>query len=111
MRPAINELATYELCFGNAINVNSLNGYNIKTSGFTVNGIAGTVYMSDIPDADRSKGRLILFKLIASNQVAVVRNNIGEIDYKKGEINIFSYHNYIYFYFWRSRDRPGKLYS
>ena len=40
MRPAINELATYELCFGNAINVNSLNGYNIKTSGFTVNGIA-----------------------------------------------------------------------
>jgi len=88
MRPAINELATYELCFGNAINVNSLNGYNIKSSGFTVNGIAGTVYMSDIPDADRSKGRLILFKLIASNQVAVVRNNIGEIDYKKGEINI-----------------------
>ena len=86
LRPALNDLATYELCYGNAFNVNSLNGYNIKSSGFTVSGINGTVYLSDIPNADRKSGRVILFKLLASNQVAVVRNNIGTIDYTKGEI-------------------------
>ena len=86
LRPALNDLATYELCYGNAFNVNSLNGYNIKSSGFTVSGISGTVYLSDIPNADRKSGRVILFKLLASNQVAVVRNSIGTIDYTKGEI-------------------------
>ena len=86
LRPALNDLATYELCYGNAFNVNSLNGYNIKSSGFTVSGISGTVYLSDIPNPDRKSGRVILFKLLASNQVAVVRNNIGTIDYTKGEI-------------------------
>ena len=86
MRPALGDLATYELCYGNAFNVNSLNGYNIKSSGFTVSGISGTVYLSDIPNPDRKSGRVILFKLLASNQVAVVRNNIGTIDYTKGEI-------------------------
>ncbi len=88
LRPALNDLATYELCYGNAFNVNSLNGYNIKSSGFTVSGISGTVYLSDIPNPDRKTGRIIIFKLLASNQVAVVRNNVGTIDYARGEILI-----------------------
>ena len=88
LRPALSDLATYELCYGNAFNVNSLTGYNIKSSGFTISGIAGTVYLSDIPNADRKTGRLIVFKLLASNQVAVVRNNVGTIDYARGEVLI-----------------------
>jgi len=88
MRPALADLATYELCFGNAFNVNSLNGFNIKSSGFSVSGVSGTVYLSDIPNADRKTGRLILFKLLASNQVAIVKNNIGSIEYTRGEILI-----------------------
>ena len=88
MRPALSDLATYELCYGNAFNVNSLNGYNIKSSGFSVSGISGTVYISDIPNPDRKTGRLILFKLLSSNQVAIIRNNIGTIEYTKGEILI-----------------------
>jgi hypothetical protein len=86
LRPAIGDLATYELCYGNAFNVNSLNGYNIKSSGFSVSGISGTVYISDIPNADRRTGRIVLFKLLSSNQVAIIRNNIGSIEYGKGEI-------------------------
>ena len=86
LRPAIGDLATYELCYGNAFNVNSLNGYNIKSSGFSVSGISGTVYISDIPNADRRTGRIVLFKLLSSNQVAIIRNNIGSIEYSKGEI-------------------------
>ena len=88
LRPALAELATYEFCYGNAFNVNSLNGYNIKSSGFSVSGISGTVYLSDIPNPDRKTGRLILFKLLSSNQVAIIRNNIGTIEYTKGEILI-----------------------
>ena len=88
LRAATAQLATYELCYGNAFNVNSLNGYNIKSSGFTVSGISGTVYLSDVPNADRKTGRLILFKLLSSNQVAIIRNNIGSIDYARGEIFI-----------------------
>ena len=86
MRPALSDLATYELCYGNAFNVNSLNGYNIKSSGFTISGVSGTVYLSDIPNPDRKTGRIILFKLLSSNQVAIIRNNIGSIEYTKGEI-------------------------
>ena len=86
MRPALADLATYELCYGNAFNVNSLNGYNIKSSGFTISGVSGTVYLSDIPNPDRKTGRIILFKLLSSNQVAIIRNNIGSIEYTKGEI-------------------------
>ena len=82
------DLATYELCYGNAFNVNSLNGYNIKSSGFSISGVSGTVYLSDIPNPDRKTGRLVVFKLLASNQVAVVRNNVGTIDYARGEILI-----------------------
>ena len=88
LRAATAQLATYELCYGNAFNVNSLTGYNIKSSGFTVSGISGTVYLSDIPNADRKTGRLILFKLLSSNQVAIIRNNIGSVDYARGEIFI-----------------------
>ena len=86
MRPALADLATYELCYGNAFNVNSLNGYNIKSSRFTISGVSGTVYLSDIPNPDRKTGRIILFKLLSSNQVAIIRNNIGSIEYTKGEI-------------------------
>ena len=88
LRPALADLATYEFCYGNAFNVNSLNGFNIKSSGFSVSGISGTVYISDIPNPDRRTGRLILFKLLSSNQVAIIRNNIGTIEYTKGEILI-----------------------
>ena len=88
LRAAIGQLASYELCYGNAFNVNSLSGYNIKSSGFSVSGVSGTVYLSDIPNADRKTGRIILFKLLSSNQVAIIRNNIGTIDYQKGEVFI-----------------------
>ena len=88
LRAAVNQLATYELCYGNAFNVNSLSGVNIKSSGFTASGVSGTVYISDIPAPDRKTGRIILFKLLSSNQVAIIKNNIGTIDYERGEIFI-----------------------
>jgi hypothetical protein len=49
LRPVLNSFAEYEICFGNRFHIKKGcgNGYNIKSSGFTVSGISGTVYMSD----------------------------------------------------------------
>ncbi len=86
-RASINQFAEYEICFGNEIHINSLNGYNIKTSGFSVSGINGTVYIADKPNTDQKSGNLFLFKLSTeSEQPIQVRQSVGKIYYKKGEI-------------------------
>jgi len=86
-RASINQFAEYEICFGNEIHINSLNGYNIKTSGFSVSGINGTVYISDKPNPDQKTGNLFLFKLSTESDKPVqVRQSIGKVDYVKGEV-------------------------
>ena len=44
LQPEFNNLATYELCFGNKIH-SKKNGYSIKSSGFKVSGVSETLYM------------------------------------------------------------------
>jgi hypothetical protein len=87
--PVYNKLATYEICFGNKFYIKKKdiidgNGYNIKSTGFTIEGIDGTLYMSDIP-LNNEKGTIFFFKLI-ENRPFIVSNNIGIVDYIKGEI-------------------------
>jgi len=82
-----DKLARYEICFGNQFHIKDLkNGYNIKSSGFSVDGISDVVYLSDIPDADGLNGKIFLFKLNSSAEPIVLRNNIGSVNYVKGEI-------------------------
>ena len=88
MKPALNQNAEYELCFGNSFYIKSNNGFNIKSSGFNLFGIADTVYLSDIPESDRKFGRLILFTLKGRTNPQIISNNVGTIDYGKGEILI-----------------------
>ena len=52
LRIAANSIAEYQLGFGNRIQVLNESGYNIKTTAFTVSGIAGNVYLGDVPDSD-----------------------------------------------------------
>ena len=91
LKPALNQNAEYELCFGNPFYIKNNNGYNIKSSGFNIFGIADTVYLSDVPN-DKSKnskyGSLFLFKLQARQDPIIVSDNVGTIDYQKGEILI-----------------------
>jgi hypothetical protein len=94
----LNTFAEYELCFGNRFYIRNhghganfngnLVGYNIKSSGFTVSGISGTVYLGDSPVGDLSKGTVFLFKLKSSSEPYIVRQNVGTIDYEKGEIRL-----------------------
>jgi len=83
----LNQFAEYELCFGNHLFVKSL-GYNIKSSGFVVSGISGTVYLGDKPNADLKKGSVFLFRLNSPSEPFIVKQNVGTIDYMKGEIKL-----------------------
>ena len=82
----VNAFAEYEICYGNPIRVNRKTGHNIRSSGFRIAGVNSTVYLSDTPNADEKTGSLFFFRLLANNQVKVVRRSVGIIDYEKGEI-------------------------
>ena len=90
LRVVLNSFAEYSIGFGNEFHIKSMNGYNIKSSGFRVSGIAETVYISDVPNTDRNSGSLFIFSVpnIASTSPTVIRRNVGFIDYKKGVITL-----------------------
>ena len=82
----INAFTKYEICYGNRFNIKNMSGYNIKSSGFKIAGLSDTLYLGDLPHSDGLKGNIFLFKLTATNNPVLVRNNVGTIDYIKGEI-------------------------
>ncbi len=91
LRVQINTWAEYTIGFGNAFHIRSMNGYNIKSSAFRVNGIANAdVYISDIPNVNRITGSLFLFTIPAINSATptIVKRNIGNINYVSGIITL-----------------------
>jgi len=86
LKASLNQFADYEICFGNSFHIKNTNGYNIKSSGFKVSGISDTLYLSDIPNQNGTTGNIFFFKLNSQTQPEIVKNNVGTIDYKKGEI-------------------------
>ena len=90
LRVAVNTWAEYSIGFGNEFHIKSMDGYNIKTSAFKVNGIVGDVYLSDIPNTNRLTGSIFLFTVpnINSTTPTIVRRNVGTINYKGGVISL-----------------------
>ena len=88
LSPLQNQFVEYNIGFGNEIHIKNQIGFNIKTSGFTVSGISGTVYMGDSPNADLRTGTIFLFRLNSPTEPVIVKKNIGTIDYKKGLISL-----------------------
>ena len=88
LRPVLNSLAEYAIGFGNEFYVKSTDGFNLKTSGFKVEGISSTVYISDLPDPDQKTGSLFLFTVPSENSQTptIVRRNVGTINYESGII-------------------------
>ena len=82
----LNNPTNYLVCFENKFHVDS-NGYNIRTTGFYIQGISYEVYISDIPNSNMNDGKLFLFYLDGEN-VNVIYSNIGTIDYSTGKLNI-----------------------
>ena len=90
LRTSLNTFAEYSIGFGNAFHIKSMDGYNIKSSGFKISGLQQTVYISDIPNTNRVNGSLFLFTVptLASSEPTIVRRNVGTIDYEKGIITL-----------------------
>ena len=98
LRPVLNSFAEYEVCFGNRfyiknhghspVNGGTVVGYNIKSSGFTVDGIASTVYLADTPSSGLKEGTVNLIRLLSPTEPQIVRRNVGSIDYIKGEVKL-----------------------
>jgi len=94
MKVLANQFAQYELCFGNRFHINP-EGFNIKSTGFTISGSSDTVYFTDVPNKDENgnldgsnKGVISAIRRTAEDKLQVVQKSIGTVDYKTGEINI-----------------------
>ena len=87
LKVLINQFAQYELCYGNRFYVDP-KGFNIKSTGFTIFGQSGTLYLSDLPNADLKTGILRIIKILDDTTIKVVVTSAGSIDYEKGEINL-----------------------
>jgi hypothetical protein len=83
----INQFSQYELCFGNKFNVKS-EGYNIKSTGFKISGESDTVYITDVPNADKKTGILSIVKTLSDGTSRIVTKSAGTVDYIKGEIKL-----------------------
>ena len=82
----INVFSQYEICFDNTFHRNQAN-YNIKSTGFTVSGVQGTVYFSD-QFTSGDKGTLFLFQIDNDSSVKILSSSFGSVDYAKGEVII-----------------------
>ena len=92
MKALLNQFAQYELCFGNRFYINPA-GYNIKSTGFTINGFSNVAYLTDIPNKDSSgnlDGSMLgILSVVTKNekgQQIVLLKEAGVVDYKKGEV-------------------------
>ena len=84
LKPELNKFAQYELCYGNQFHVNA-KGYNIKSTGFTISGESGTVYFTDVPNADLLSGTISVIKRVDDKERIIIKS-AGTVDYVKGEI-------------------------
>ena len=92
LKALLNQFAQYELCFGNKFNINSA-GYNIKSTGFTINGFNDIAYITDVPNKTASgsldgsnMGTLSVITKNNRGEQRVIVKDAGVVDYMKGEV-------------------------
>jgi len=90
LRASLNSFAEYSIGFGNEFHINSMSGYNVKSTAFRVSGISQDVYLSDIPNTDRVTGSIFFFNVpnASSTTPTILRRNAGVINYKSGIITL-----------------------
>ena len=90
LRVVLNKISEYSIGFGNQFHIKSMSGFNIKSTGFTIDGINQPVYISDIPNRTRVTGSLFLFTVPSVNSVSptIVRRNVGTINYQSGIVTL-----------------------
>jgi len=90
LRLATDTFAEYAIDFGNEFHIDSMNGYNIRSSAFNVLDINEPVYLFDIPNTDKKTGTMNLFSLdsAGSSSPIIQRKRIGKVNYKTGRITL-----------------------
>ena len=86
LRAVLGKFAQYEVCFGNRFHTQE-SSYNVVSTGFTIEGVTGTVYLSD-EVIDREKGRIFFFTYEEGGTPNIVKKNAGTVDYMTGEVLI-----------------------
>ena len=86
LKAVLGQFAQYEVCFGNQFHVQE-SKYNIISTGFTIEGIVGTVYMAD-EAINRETGRIFFFTYTEGGTPNIVKKNAGTVKYMIGEVLI-----------------------
>ena len=86
LKAVLGQFAQYEVCYGNMFHTQETS-YNIVSTGFTIEGVTGTVYLSD-EVINREKGRIFFFTYTEGGVPNIVKKNAGTVDYMHGEILI-----------------------
>ena len=86
LKAVLGQFAQYEVCYGNRFHTQETS-YNIVSTGFTIEGVVGTVYMSD-EVIDDETGRIFFFTYSEGGTPNIVKKNAGTVKYLIGEILI-----------------------
>ena len=86
LKSVLGQFAQYEVCFGNMFHTQE-SAYNVVSTGFTIEGVTGTVYLSD-EVINREKGRIFFFTYTEGGTPNIVKKNAGTVDYMHGEVLI-----------------------
>ena len=87
MIPEYSFLANYEICYGNQFHAD-MEGFNIRSSAFKLEGVSGNVYLTDLPYSDGKTGTVKFFTIV-DNAINYINENAGIVDYVKGEIILY----------------------
>ena len=86
LKAALGRFAQYEVCFGNMFHTQE-SAYNVVSTGFTIQGVVGTVYLAD-EVINREKGRIFFFTYTEGGTPNIIKKNAGTVDYMHGEVLI-----------------------
>jgi hypothetical protein len=87
LKALIDTPAQYELCFGNAFHYKP-EGFNIKSTGFTLRDRIGTFYFTDTPKSGGMGDISIVREKNDDGEYVIEIQSAGTVDYTKGEIRI-----------------------
>jgi len=86
LKAVLGQFAQYEVCYGNRFHTQE-SSYNVVSTGFTIEGVTGTVYLAD-EIINREKGRIFFFTYTEGGTPSIVKKNAGTVDYMTGEVLI-----------------------
>jgi len=86
LKAVLGQFAQYEVCYGNMFHTQE-SSYNVVSTGFTIEGITGTVYLAD-EVINREKGRIFFFTYTEGGTPNIIKKNAGTVDYMHGEVLI-----------------------